>query len=120
MPEYNSELTLSFFTATFMEQFAALGREPGDHDSATKSIFTLKNELAEEKLAREKAQADADTLSQAVDEMKKAVDKLAAHVPSLEAHVKNMNNKIIDLNTELRARELSLERTTITKDDIQH
>jgi chromosome segregation ATPase len=120
MPEYNSELTLSFFTATFMEQFAALGREPGDHDSATKSIFTLKNELAEEKLAREKAQADADTLSQAVEEMKKAVDKLAAHVPSLEAHVKNMNDKIIDLNIELCSRELSLERTTTAKDDFQH
>jgi peptidoglycan hydrolase CwlO-like protein len=117
MPEYNSELTLSLFAAALMEQFASLGVEPGDKDSAIKSIATLKNELAEEKLAQEKAQAGTDTLSRAVEEMKKAADQLAAHVPSLEAQVKNLNDKIIDLNTELRARELSLERTTAAKDD---
>jgi peptidoglycan hydrolase CwlO-like protein len=98
-----------------MDQFVALGIEPGDQDSAAKSITTLKNELAEEKLAREKAQADADTLSRAVEEMKKAADQLTAHVPSLEAQVKSLNDKIINLNTELRARKLSLEWTPLPK-----
>jgi hypothetical protein len=51
--------------------------------------------------------------------MKKTVDQLAAHVPSLETQVKNLNDKIADPNTELCARELSLERTTTTKDDFQ-
>jgi hypothetical protein len=34
-----------------MEQLAALDIEPGDQDSAAKSLAALKNELAEEKLA---------------------------------------------------------------------
>jgi hypothetical protein len=33
--------------------------------------------------------------------------------------VKNLNKKIADLNTELDARELSLEQTTVAKDDFQ-
>jgi chaperonin cofactor prefoldin len=75
--------------------------------------------LAEEKLAREKAQANTNTLSQAVEELKKTADQLTAHVPSLETQVKNLNDKIAELNVELRARELGLERT-IAKDDFQH
>jgi chaperonin cofactor prefoldin len=75
--------------------------------------------LAEEKLAREKAQANTNTLSQAVEELKKTADQLTAHVPSLETQVKNLNDKIAELNVELRARELGLERT-IAKDDFHH
>jgi hypothetical protein len=37
----------------------------------------LENELAEEKAVREKAQADAETLAQVVEEMKKTTDRLA-------------------------------------------
>jgi peptidoglycan hydrolase CwlO-like protein len=109
MLESISEQTLSFFAAALADQLASLGVEPGDQDSATKSLTSLKNELAEERLAREKAQADVRSLSRAVEDIKKSVDQLVAHVPSLETHVKNPNNKIVDLNTELQARELSLE-----------
>jgi TolA-binding protein len=52
--------------------------------------------------------------------MKKTVNQLMAHVPSLETQVENLNDKIAKLNTELRARELRLERTTSIKDDFQH
>jgi hypothetical protein len=61
-----------------MEQLTALDVEPGDQDSTAKSLTTLKNELAKEKLAWEKAQADDDTLSRAIEEMKKTIDQLSA------------------------------------------
>jgi thiamine pyrophosphokinase len=112
-------MPLNFFTATFMDQLIALSVEPGDQDSTTKSIAALKNELADEKLAQEKAQTDTETLSRAVEEIKKTADQLVAHVPSLKTQVKNLNDKVANLNTELRARELSLERTTATKYDFQ-
>jgi hypothetical protein len=51
MPKYYSELIQSFFVVVFMEQLVALGVEPGDQDSAAKFNATLKNELADEKLA---------------------------------------------------------------------
>jgi hypothetical protein len=51
--------------------------------------------------------------------MNKTVDQPAAHVPSLATQVKNLNDKIADPNTELHARELSLEQTTAAKDDFQ-
>jgi hypothetical protein len=38
-----------------MAQLTALGVEPGNQDCAAKSFAALKNELAEEKAAREKA-----------------------------------------------------------------
>jgi hypothetical protein len=37
-----------------MAQLAALDVEPGDQDSATKSLATLNNELVEEKVAPRK------------------------------------------------------------------
>jgi predicted nucleic acid-binding Zn-ribbon protein len=77
----------------------------------------LKNELAEEKLAWEKAQMDAETLSQAVEEMKKTTNQLVAQVPYLETQVKNLNDKITDLNIEPHAREMNLEWMTATKDE---
>jgi septal ring factor EnvC (AmiA/AmiB activator) len=80
----------------------------------------LKNELADGKLAQEKAQIDIETLSRAVEDMKKTADQLASQVPSLETHMKNLNDKITDLNAKLCANELSLEQTTNTKDDFQH
>jgi septal ring factor EnvC (AmiA/AmiB activator) len=102
-----------------MEQLAAIDVEPRDQDSTAKSIATLKKELVEEKLAQEKAKTDTGTLTQAVEEMKKALNQLIAHVPYLETQVKNLNDKIADLNTKLRVRELSLERTTAAKDEFQ-
>jgi predicted nucleic acid-binding Zn-ribbon protein len=102
-----------------MEQLTPLGVEPGEQDSAVKSLVALKNELAEEKLAQEKAQTDTDTLSRAVEELKKIADQLSARVPPLEDQVKHLDNKILDLLNELQARELCLERTTIANDDFK-
>jgi septal ring factor EnvC (AmiA/AmiB activator) len=73
------------------------------------TIAALRNELAYEKQAREEHKNDVETLSRAVEELKKMADQLSACVPSLEAQVKTLNGTIVDLNTELRARELSLE-----------
>jgi hypothetical protein len=66
MPERYSGLTPYFFVAAFMEQLAALNIEPGDQDSAAKSLTTLKNELAEEKLTQEKAQTNFETFSRPI------------------------------------------------------
>jgi septal ring factor EnvC (AmiA/AmiB activator) len=118
MLEYNSELTV-FLCYNPYGSARSTWCQPGDYDSAAKSLTTRKNELAKEKLAREKAQADAESLSRAVEEIKKIADQLVAHVPSLETQVKNLNDKIIDLNIDLQARELSLEQTTAAKDDFQ-
>jgi chromosome segregation ATPase len=103
-----------------MEQLVALGIESGDQDSTAKSLVALKNELAEEKLAREKAQTNVETVSWAVEDLKKMADQFTTQIPSLETQVKNQNDKITDLNVKLRARELCLERTTTAKDDFQH
>jgi hypothetical protein len=46
-------------------------------------------------------------------------DQLTAYVHSLEAQVKSLNGIIADLNTELCARELNLERSTAANDDFQ-
>jgi cell division protein FtsB len=101
-----------------MEQLAALNVKPGDQDSTPKLLTTLKTKLAEEKLAREKAKIDVETLSRANEKLKKTTEQLAAQVPSLETQVKNLDNKVIDLLTELQANELSLGRITIANDDL--
>jgi predicted nucleic acid-binding Zn-ribbon protein len=103
-----------------MEQLAALGVELEDQDSTAKSLVALNNELAEEKLAWEKAQIDAETLSWVVEELKKTIDQFAAQVPSLKTHVNNLNDKIADLNVKLHVRELSLKQMTAAKNDLQH
>jgi hypothetical protein len=54
----------------------------------------------------------SSSLSWAVKEMKRTADQLVAQVPSLD------NDKIVDLHIELYARELNLEQTTATRDDI--
>jgi predicted nucleic acid-binding Zn-ribbon protein len=84
-----------------MEQLVALGIESGDHDSTAKSLAALKNELAEEKLAREKAQTNVETVSWAVEDLKKMADQFTTQIPSLETQVKNQNDKITDLNVKL-------------------
>jgi uncharacterized coiled-coil protein SlyX len=58
----------------------------------------LENELAEEKATRVKAQADAETLAQAVEDLKKMVDRFTAQVPALEEKVKYLDNKVLDSN----------------------
>jgi hypothetical protein len=61
-----------------MEQLLALGVEPGDENSAAKSLAALKIELVQEKVTREKAQIEAKTLTRAVDELKETTDQLTA------------------------------------------
>jgi peptidoglycan hydrolase CwlO-like protein len=89
-----------------MAHLTTLGVEPKNQDSVAKSFVPLKNELAEEKAAREKAQADVETLARAVEELKKIADSLTTHVPSLEEKVKHLDNKVLDSLTELLAKEL--------------
>jgi hypothetical protein len=100
-----------------MEHLMALSIEPGDHDSASKSLAALKSELAEEKVAQEKAQAKVETLARTVGDLKKTTDGLAAKVPFLEEKVKLLDNKVLDGLTEIRAKKLSLERTTKANED---
>jgi hypothetical protein len=69
-----------------MEQLMALNIEPGDQDSAIKSLAGLKSELAEEKAGRAKAQTEAKTLAQAVEDLKKTTDRFAAQI----------DNKVLD------------------------
>jgi hypothetical protein len=67
-----------------MEQLVELGIEPGDHDSAAKSLAALKNELVEEKFTHEKSQTNVEALTRAVEELKRTIDQLTSWVPSLE------------------------------------
>jgi predicted nucleic acid-binding Zn-ribbon protein len=84
-----------------MEQLVALGVEPGDQDSTTKSLTSLKNELAKEKLAQEKAQTDVETLTWTVEELNKTTNQLTTWVHSLGDQVKHLDNKVLDLLTKL-------------------
>jgi predicted nucleic acid-binding Zn-ribbon protein len=70
----------------------------------------LKSELAHEKAAWKEAQDEVETLGWAVGDLKKMVDKFTDQVPTLE-------EKVLDWLNELRAKELSLERTTKANED---
>jgi chromosome segregation ATPase len=95
----------------------ALGIVPGDLDSAAKAFTDLKVELVKEKAARVMAQAEVDTLTQAVKDLKISADKFATQVPIIEEKVKHLDNKVIDGLNEIRAKELNLEHTTKANDD---
>jgi chromosome segregation ATPase len=100
-----------------MEQLMALGIEPGEQDSADKSLAALKSELVEEKAARAKAQTEVETLALAVEDLKKIADRFVTQIPTLEEKVKHLDNKVLDGPTELHAKELNLERTTKANED---
>jgi chromosome segregation ATPase len=100
-----------------MEQLMALGIEIGDLDSTAKSLAALKTELAEEKVARVKAEVEAETLARAVEDLKKMTDRFAARIPDLEERIKHLDNKVLNGLTELRTKELNLERTTKVNED---
>jgi chromosome segregation ATPase len=103
-----------------MEQLLALGIKLGDYDSAARSLATLKTELAEEKVMREKAQVENDTLACAVDDLKKLVDWFVAQIPDLEEREKHLDNKVLDELTKFRAQQLNLERTTKANEDYKN
>jgi t-SNARE complex subunit (syntaxin) len=71
----------------------------------------MKIELVEEKVMREKAQCENETLAHAVDDLKKSADGFVAQIPDLEEKIKL---------TELRAQELNLEWTTKAKEDYKN
>jgi hypothetical protein len=85
-----------------MEHLTALDVEPGHKNSAARYPASLKFKLAEEKGAREEAQAEADILTRAVGDLKKTADKFTTQVPHLE-------EKVTDGLNELHTRELALE-----------
>jgi hypothetical protein len=99
------------------EQLTALGIEPGDQDLAANSLAALKSELAEEKVACKKAQAEAETPARAVEDLKKIADRFAIQIPILEEKVKHLDNKVLDWFIELCAKVLNLERTTKANED---
>jgi uncharacterized coiled-coil protein SlyX len=102
-----------------MEQLAALSIIPGHPNSTTKAFADLKEELARETVTLEITQTEVETLNRAVSDLKISADKLAAQIPILEEKVKHLDNKVMDGLTELRARELCLERTAKTNDDFR-
>jgi hypothetical protein len=93
-----------------MEQLTTLDVDPGDNDSATRYLAYLKSELADEKAARKEDKDELQTHARACANMKKMADKFTAQVPELE-------QKVLDGLTKLRAKELSLERTTKANED---
>jgi hypothetical protein len=100
-----------------MEQLMALGVAPDDPDSATKTFADLKAELEREKVARETAHIEVDTLTQAVKSLKISADNFSTQIHVLEEKVKHLENKVFDGLNEVQARELCLELTTKANDD---
>jgi chromosome segregation ATPase len=103
-----------------MEHPLALDVDPGDQDLAAESLVALKTKLVEEKSMWEKAQAENETLTCAVDDLKKSPDRFVAQIHDLEEKIKHLNNKVLDGLTELRAQELDLERTTKANEDYKN
>jgi predicted nucleic acid-binding Zn-ribbon protein len=95
----------------------ALGIVPRDQDSAAKAFADLKAELAKEKATRETAQIEISTLTQTVESMKTTADKFAGQIPTLEEKIKHLENKVSDGLNEVRAKELSLECTTVANEE---
>jgi hypothetical protein len=77
-----------------MEQHTTLDVEHGDQDSAAMSLAALKAELVEEKTVCEKAQAEAETLTRAIEDLKKTTNQFVVQVSSMEDKVKHLDNKI--------------------------
>jgi hypothetical protein len=93
-----------------MEQLMTLGIDPGDKDSATRYLASLKSEPVHEKASQKEAQVDVQTLARADGDLKKTADKFTTQVPTLE-------EKVLDGLNKLRAKELSLEGTTKANED---
>jgi uncharacterized protein YktB (UPF0637 family) len=56
-------------------------------------------------------------LTQTVKDLKISTDRFAAQIPTVEDTVKHLEDKVVDGLNEVRAQELSLERTTQANDD---
>jgi phage host-nuclease inhibitor protein Gam len=97
----------------------ALGILPGDLDSTAKAFANLKTELDKEKAAREIAQIEVDTLTEAVKDVNIIANKFATQIPTLEDNIKHLENKVVDWlkKSELRnsAWSARLWRTMTTR-----
>jgi hypothetical protein len=116
MHEHILNWTPCYFSA-YKEQLMALGIVPGVQDSAARAFADLKAELVREKAAQETAWVEIDTLTRAVKDLKITTDKFAAQIPTLEEKIKHLENKLLDEQKEVRAKEISLERTTAANED---
>jgi hypothetical protein len=76
--------------------------------------------LASEQLARRETNWDVKTYTKSVVELKYMVDQLLAQVTPLETQIGFLSGTILDYSTKLRAKEFSLECTTMVKDDLLH
>jgi hypothetical protein len=56
-------------------------------------------------------------LTQTVKDLKISTDRFAAQIPTVEDKVKHLEDKVVDGLNEVRAQELSLERTTQANGD---
>jgi hypothetical protein len=56
-------------------------------------------------------------LTQTVKDLKISTDRFAAQIPIVEDKVKHLEDKVVDGLNEVRAQELSLERTTQANGD---
>jgi chromosome segregation ATPase len=88
-----------------MEQLTALDVDPGDKDSATRYLISVKSKLAHEKSARKEAHVEVKALAWAIGDLNEKADKFTAQVPTLD-------EKVLDGLNKLQSKELSLEQTT--------
>jgi hypothetical protein len=106
-----------FTLSEFMDQLMAFGMILGDLDSAAKAFSALKEALVKEKVARQTAQTEVETLTWVVRDLKFSANDFAAQNPVLEEKVKHLDNKVINGLNGLRAQELSMQCITKANND---
>jgi hypothetical protein len=82
-----------------------------------KNLCDLKVEQDKEKVAWEMNQIEVDTLTWAVKDLKITTDRFASQILTLEDNIKHLESKVVDGLNEVRAKELSLECTTMVSED---
>jgi hypothetical protein len=99
------------------QQLHSPKEDSGVQQKAAADIAALKKELADSEVARKEALTDAEVCSKAAQELKDMIDQLLAKTPPLEFQVQTLSSSLEDSAAEIRAKVLSLERTTAAKDD---
>jgi hypothetical protein len=113
-----STLYAGSFLADALRYLHTLGVKLGDQESVANTITALQKKVASEQLDWKEANRDVETYTRAVVEMKDMVDRLLAHLTPLEAEVDVLSVTILDHSTKDWAKELSVECTTTTRDDL--
>jgi hypothetical protein len=75
--------------------------------------------LADAESSKKEALTDAEVCTKAAQELKEMVDKLLDQVTPLEFQVQTLKSSVADHSAELRAKALSLDRTTTAQDNYQ-